>query len=337
MLKELCEINGISGDEAKVSEYIISHITASDTHYRSLNNGSVIVYKDGKRKAPHTLMLFAHMDEVGFIVSDITKEGFIKFDSIGGIDKRILLSERVYIGENRVPGIIGIKAVHLTSNEEREKCVERKDMYIDIGANSKEEALEQVCYGDYIAFDDDSFINGNRFLSKAIDDRAGVSLLLELVNSEREYGFIACFDVMEEIGGSRGALTAVNLEKPDYALVLEGTTCSDINNTPAHLRSTVLGGGPAVSVRDMLACYSSEFNSYIFGLAEKNNIRYQIKQTHRGGNDAGAVQSGGKGTKTSAISLPVRYIHSPVGIVDMNDYESALKLAGLIIDNIGEI
>ncbi len=336
MLSELCKINGVAGNEEKVSEFLLSHISIENTEYKFLKNGTLIVYKKGKKESPVKFMIYAHMDEIGFIVSDITEDGYIKFDTVGGIDKRVLVSKKVFIGDKNIPGVTGIKAVHLTSKEERKKCVETKEMYIDIGAVSKEDALNYVSYGDYITFDDDVVVNGNRLIAKANDDRVGVSLLLDLVNKETEYSFIACFDVMEELGGM-GAVTATDSEQPDYALILEGTTCSDINNTPPHLRSTVLGNGPALSVRDMGTCYSESFNNFIKGLADKNNIKYQIKQTHRGANDSNVVECCGKGTKVSVLSLPLRYIHSPASIVDLNDYNEAAKLIKLIADNIGEI
>ncbi len=336
MLSELCKINGVSGDEKNVAEFILSRITAENIEYEFLKNGTLIVYKKGKKEPPFKFMIFAHMDEVGFIVSDITEEGYIKFESVGAVDKRVLLSKKVVIGDNKIPGVIGVKAVHLTSKEERKKCIEEKDMYIDIGALSRKDALNYVSYGDYIAFNDEGTINKTRLLSKALDDRIGVSLLLELVNSETEYSFIACFDVMEELG-CFGAATATNFEKPDYALVLEGTTCSDINGTPPHLRSTVLGNGPALSVRDMGASYSDSFNKFIKSLADKNNIKYQLKQTHRGANDSNVIECSGKGTKVSVISLPLRYIHSPGSIADLNDYNEASKLIKFIADNIGDI
>ncbi len=336
MLDKLCAFNGVSGDELSISKYIVDNITADDVKIKTMINGNIIVEKEGRRKIDVKFSLYAHMDEVGFIVTDITEDGFIKFDTVGGIDQRILLSKKVYIGENHIPGIIGIKAIHLFDKEARKKAVPTKNMYIDIGALNKANALKYVSLGDYIAFDNISFENGKSYISKAIDDRVGIALLLRLINSDCEYGFTVCFDVMEEVG-ARGALTATYSIKPDYALIVEGTTCSDINKTPEHLRSTVLGRGPALSVRDMGTCYNEQLNNFIKSLAEKEKIPFQLKQTHKGGNDSSAVQSASHGVKTAVMSVPVRYIHSPFGLMNLNDYENGYKLLKAITDNIGEL
>jgi len=336
MLKELCVLNGVSGNEEKVSEFVRGKIKVEPEEITTLASGSVVVQKKGKKTPHKKLMIFAHMDEVGFIVSDITEEGFLKFETVGGIDERILLSKKVYVGDAKIPGVIGIKAVHLTSKEERKNAIPVKNMYVDIGATSKADACKYVSLGDYISFDSETAENNNRLLAKALDDRVGVSMLVELVNSECEYDFVACFDTLEEVG-ARGALTAANFEKPDYALILEGTTCSDISDTPENLRSTVLGDGPALSVRDMGTCYSDDFNKFIMQKAAENGIKYQLKKTHRGGNDSSTVKSAASGVKISVISMPIRYIHSPTGILDKGDYENGLSLVKKIIDSIGEL
>ena len=335
MIKELTILNGVSGNEENVASFVCECVKKSGCHYEFLPGGNLIVYKKGKKTPSKKFMIFAHMDEVGFIVTKITDEGFLKFDTIGSVDERILLSKKVYVGENNIPGIIGVKAIHLTSKEDRKKSVDIKDMYIDIGAVSKEDAMSYVRLGDYVSFDGVYYQNEKRIFSKAIDDRVGVAVLLEMIMRECEYDFTACFDVMEEVG-ARGALTSSEYIKPDYALILEGTTCSDLNKTPENMRSTVLGDGPALSVRDMGTCYSEKFNSFIISLAESNSVKYQLKKTHRGGNDSSAVQSAGIGSVTAVISLPVRYIHSPTGVMDTDDYENMIKLTSMITDSIGE-
>ena len=335
MLEKLCGIYAPSGEEERVTSEIEKALPEGIS-YEYMRNGNLVVFKEGRKKSDKTLMVFAHTDEVGFIVTKITDEGYLKFDTVGGIDKRILLSKRVFVGEKSIPGIIGVRAVHLTSREERKKSVPMEEMYIDIGASSREDALKYVMPGDYASFEAGFTLNGKRMISKAFDDRAGVATLLRLVNSETEYGFIACFGIGEEIG-LKGAETAANKYKPHYGLILEGTTCQDVNGTPEEGKSTRLGEGPAVSIRDFGSCSDREFNSFIFKLAKENNLKYQLKRTHRGGNDARVVQLAGSGVKTAVISVPVRYIHSPSGIMDSEDFENAFKLTKTIADNIGEI
>ena len=190
--------------------------------------------------------------------------------------------------------------------------------------------------GDYVSFHSDYITNNTRIIAKALDDRAGVGILLELINSDCEYDFVACFSTMEELGTLAASVPA-NYEKPDYAVVLEGTTCMDVSDTPEHLRSTVLGNGPALSVRDMGSCYNREFNYFIEKIADENGIPYQYKQTHRGGNDSKAIQNVSDGVKIAVMSVPLRYIHAPSAIADIRDYENGIKLAKAVADNIGEL
>lgn len=336
MLEKLCSLNGVSGDEGKILDFILESVKDKSLEYKIFANGSLVIYKKGRKTPDKKLMVFAHTDEVGFIVNNITDEGFLKFDTVGGIDRRIILSKKVTVGDNKIPGIIGVKAVHLLSKEDRKKTIPVNEMYIDIGADSKEEAQKYVSLGDYVSFESDFIRNGKRIIAKALDDRIGVDILINLINSECEYDFTACFETLEEIG-LMGAVTAANYEKPDYALVLEGTTCMDINDTPEHLRSTVLGNGPALSVRDMGTCYDRELNSFIEKTAEEKSIPYQYKQTHKGGNDSRVIQNVSEGVKTAVMSVPLRYIHAPAAIVDVNDYENGFRLAKAVVDNIGEI
>ena len=335
MLEKLSNAFGVSGADEEVKEIILREITPYCEKIEILKDGNIIAFKKGKKTPKKKIMLFAHTDEVGFIVKSITDDGYLKFEEVGGIDARILLSSRVVIGDKKIPGIIGIKAVHMTSKEEREKTVKITDLYIDIGVDSKEEAEKYVNKGDYIAFDSSyEKLSENRVKGKAFDNRAGVSILIELLKKDALYDFYASFNSLEEIG-LKGAMTVARYAEPDIALILEGTTCSDVPGTPCENQSTVLGGGAALSVADGASCSSKELNEFIVNLAKENNIKLQVKRTGRGGNDAGAVQVSGVGVKTSVISVPVRYIHSPVSVMDLRDYESAFQIAECFVNSLG--
>ncbi len=336
MIEKLCGLYGVAGDDGDVCAAVIEELKDYDINYEYMKNGNLIVFKKGRRTPEKKLMVCAHTDEVGVIITGITDEGYLKFDCVGGIDSRILLSQRIFIGAKQIPGIIGIKAIHLAEKEEREKTVGFRKMYIDIGAKNKEDALSAVSVGDYGYFEKSYCENAGRIISKALDDRAGVYILTELLKNELEYDLTACFNTAEEIG-CKGALTSARRVRPDYAVILEGTTCSDTGGVPPHLRSTILGEGPAISVRDFGARSDREFNGAIIDIAEKNGIKYQLKRTHKGGNDASAVQLAGSGVKAAVISVPLRYIHSPASVMDKADCENALRLIKAVADNFGKI
>ena len=198
LLKILSEINAVSGNENAMSSFLISQLSGfADTVTRD-TMGNLIFFKKGKNPTGKKLGVFAHMDEVGFIVTNITDDGCIKFAQVGGLDDRILLTQRVTVGDNKVKGFIGIKAVHLQSGDERKKVIKTEDMYIDIGANSKEDALRYVQRGDYIAFDSEYIpLSGNRIKAKAIDDRAGCAIIMELIKKDYEEDIYFCFTVQE--------------------------------------------------------------------------------------------------------------------------------------------
>jgi len=336
MLEDLTNAFGVSGSDNEVKNLILKEITLSADKIDIMKDGNIIAFKKGRKTPQKRIMLSAHTDEVGFMVKDITEEGYLELCEVGGIDSRILLSKKVYVGDKKIPGIIGIKAVHMTEKEEREQIIPIEKMYVDIGALSCEDAKKYVNRGDYIVFASEyTPLGKKRAVAKALDDRVGVSVLISLLKKEVEYDFYAVFNSLEEIG-LKGAVTASNSVKPDIALILEGTTCSDVKDTKAHLISTALGKGGVLSVGDRASVSNRKLNEFIVKLSEKYNIPLQLKGTNTGGNDAGAVQISGEGVKTAVLSVPLRYIHSPVSVMDKDDYESVLKMAEAFVNNIGD-
>lgn len=335
MLEKLTNAFGVSGCDDEIRDIILAEISPYADKIDITKDGNIIAFKKGKKPTKKKVMISAHTDEVGFMVKDITKDGYLKLCSVGGIDSRILLSKKVYIGKNKIPGIIGIKAVHLTKKEEREEKVPLSDLYVDIGALCREDALKYVEIGDYILFDGKyEKLGENRIKAKALDDRVGVMALIDLIKRESEYDFYAVFNSLEEIG-LKGAMTASYKVNPDIALILEGTTCSDVLGTKENEQSTCLLKGAVLSIADGVSVSNRSLNEFIIKLAKENDVPLQFKRTNTGGNDAGSIQTAKDGVQTAVISLPTRYIHSPVSVMDLRDFESYKKITELFTDNIG--
>ena len=325
MLKELCLINGTSGDEGKVRDYIITQIK-DYCEYSVDNLGSIIAYKKGKKAPKQKISINAHMDEVGFIVTGITDDGYLRFTSVGGIDSRVCLDRIVIVGKKAVKGVIGDKAFHLLSSDEKDRCPSFDDLLIDIGATSKDEAEQYVSLGDFAYFDCDYVELGNGYIkAKALDDRIGCMLMIELIKSELEYYTVFCFNVQEEVGlrGSKCTSYAVDA---DIAIVLESTTAADLDGVSGANRVCVLGDGPVISFMDNRTIYDRELFELGFIVAKENNIPAQTKTAVAGGNDAGAIQTSGDGARVMAISFPTRYIHSGASVAKASDIDETRRL-----------
>lgn len=322
MLKELCLLNGTSGDERAVREYIIEKIRGK-CDYKVDALGSVVAFKKGKKTPDKKVMLCTHMDEVGFIITHITDEGYLKFSPVGGIDAEAVLTRRLSI--NGKTGVVGAKAVHLMSSDEKESVPKFSDFLLDIGAENKAEAEKYVQPGDYAYFVSDYCEFGDGFVkAKALDDRIGCMLLIELIHSDLEYDTYFCFNVQEEVGLRGAACTSYSV-KPDIAVVLESTTAADIEGVSGAERCCVLGNGPVISYMDGRTVYDRELYQKAVHLAENNGIKAQTKTKIAGGNDAGAVQTSAGGCRVAAVSLPCRYIHTGASVVKKSDIEETRR------------
>lgn len=333
MLKDLCLLNGTSGDEVYVRDYIINEIKEYST-YEVDNLGSVIAYKKGKKKPNKTVCINAHMDEVGFIITGITSDGYLRFAPVGGIDTKVCLDRAVTVGENRINGVIADKAYHLLEDSEKDKAPSFDKLLIDIGAKSETEAQSVVSLGDFAYFESDYTELGNGYIkAKALDDRIGCMLMIELIKSELEYDTVFCFNVQEEVGlrGSKCTSFAVGA---DISIVLEATTAGDLDGVTGADRVCVLGNGGVVSFMDNRTIYDRELYKLAMNTASENNIPVQTKTAVAGGNDAGSIQTSGKGAKVMALSLPCRYIHSPSSVVKKSDIDNTRKLLKEILKKI---
>lgn len=326
MLKELCLLDGTSGDEKRVREYIIDKIK-DKCEYRIDPLGSIIAFKKGAKVPNKKVMLCAHMDEVGFIITSITDDGYLKFSAVGGIDPRVIVDRAVKIKSQKdVNGVIGLKPVHLLSNEEKGTAPTIKDLVIDIGAKDKADAEKYVELGDYAYFTSEWELLGNDILkAKALDDRIGCMMMLELIESDLEYDTYFCFNVQEEVGLRGSKCTSFDVQ-PDISIILEATTAADLCGVTGGDRVCVLGDGPVVSFMDGRTIYDKELYKLARNIAKENGILAQTKTAIAGGNDAGAIQTSGKGSRVLAISLPCRYIHSASSVVNLKDIDNTLLL-----------
>lgn len=330
-LKELTELSGVSGCEYEVRNYIKVKLNEIGCEYHIDKLGNVIAHNKGKKNK--TLMVAAHMDEIGLIVRYIDSKGFIMFRAVGGIDQRVLNSKVVEVGEKKIPGVIGSKAVHLMSDDEKGKALPIDKLYIDIGSSSKEETEKLVNIGDYVAFKSDYVEFGDNMIkAKALDDRVGCSAILELLSMKLDVDFYGVFTVMEEVG-CRGAHAVTYALEPDLGIVIEGTVCADMPEVEEHSKSTIIGEGAAISLMDKSTVYNIDTVRNVVKIAEDNNITYQYRKSVVGGNDAGSIHKTKKGAKVVAISVPCRYIHSSVNVASKNDYNSVVQLTKMILLN----
>lgn len=322
MLKTLCELNGTSGNENAVREYIIEQIKPY-CEFIVDNLGSVIAFV-GDSSEQKEISINAHMDEVGFIITGITDDGYLHFAPVGGIDSRVCLDRVVTVGEKEIKGVIGDKAFHLLDSDEKKNCPSFDKLLIDIGAESKKQAEAYISLGDFAYFESDYTEFGDGFIkAKALDDRIGCMLMIELIKEGTAGTY--CFNVQEEVGLRGSKCTAENVQA-DIAVVLESTTAADLDGVTGADRVCVLGDGPVISFMDGRTIYDRELYKRAMTLAKEKHIPVQTKTAIAGGNDAGAIQTSGRGVRVIAISVPSRYIHSAASVVKKSDIENTRKL-----------
>lgn len=331
-LKELSEARGVSSREQEVRDLIREYVKPNVDEVFTDSLGNLYAVK-GKDKQGPKVMLAAHMDEVGLMITNIEKNGLLRFAPVGGIDPRVLVSKPVAIGEDKVIGIIGAKAIHLQKPEERTQVLGFDDLYLDIGASDDEEAKRLVKIGDVATFTTQFQELGDLFLGKAFDDRAGCAALVELTKGEFDCPVYFVFTVQEEVG-LRGAAPASYKVAPDVALVLEGTTASDVGETDEANYSTAVLGGPAVTVMDRSVISHPQVVARLFEIADKNAILLQVKRTITGGTDAGKIALSRGGVPTAVVAVPCRYIHSPVTVMSVKDWEQIVRLVELFVCDI---
>lgn len=305
LLEILSNEIGVSGNENKIRDIIIKEITPYADKIKIDTMGNVIAFKQGTSNKK--IMLTAHMDEPGFIVSSITDSGYLKIRTVGTIDPRVIVSKRVLIGDNKIKGVIGMKAIHLQKKTERENTVSVSDLFVDIGAKNKKDALKTVKIGDFISFDTQFGDLGDNIKGKALNSRMGCVCLAELLKCEFEYDIYAVFAVQSEIEG-RGALVAAYDIAPDTAIVISTVEAADMFGTKPHEKKAMLGKGAVVS-------YMGDRASF----------------------DGKAVLTAGNGTEVVNVAIPCRYSNTPVCIASKLDMDDAVEKITSIIKNGGEL
>lgn len=334
LLDQLCSLDGVSGREDTVRSFILDRLRSSDVpmdiHMDAM--GNIIVHVIGKAPAVNKVMFDAHMDEVGFIITHICDNGFLRFATVGGIDPQVLYGSRVRI--NGRIGVIGGKAGHQCSPDELKKVPDIDRLLIDIGAASAEEAKALVRVGDTGTFNTGlNWLNEDVFYGKAVDDRLGCMLLLELAKTQPQRDIWLSFSVQEEVG-LRGAGAAAEAIQPDFAIAVEATTAGDIAGSDEQNATCFMGKGAVVSFADRATTYDYDLYNRIRTLANEKGISNQTKNRVVGGNNSGAIQTRGRGTKMAAISLPCRYIHSPTCMGKISDVNAMFQLIQVLSEEL---
>lgn len=327
ILKTLTQLPGISGREEAVRAYLTKLLTPYADAIRTDALGNLIVSKKGTSKKH--LLLCAHMDEVGLVVNFIDSNGFLRFVTVGGIDPRTLLAQRVWVQTKTgaLLGVIGIKPAHVTTEDERSKAVPLKELFIDVGLPAAK-VKKLIRPGDFAVLDRPYEEFGDGLLSaKALDNRAGVFVLAEVLKQLKKpfYHIDAVFTVQEEVG-VRGATTAAYGLQPDVCLCLDTTGAADLPGIAPQDYLVRLGAGVGITAMDARTITPRPLLEALLTLCKKENIPHQIRVAPRGGNDAGAVHLSKTGVPSCALSLPTRNIHSNVEICARKDLQAMLEL-----------
>ncbi len=342
LLKELTEGFGISGYEAEIRETLKKYFSSRAEVIQD-RLGSIIAKKKGTADSPK-IMFAAHMDEIGFMVKEISKEGFIKFLPVGGWWQGNLPGLRVWIKNSKgdtIPGVIGMKPIHELTPEEAKKIPEIEKMYIDVGAtgNFNPQEKMKIRPGDPVIPDGkfESLANGELYMAKAWDDRVGCALLVELLNNltafEHPNTVYLAGTAQEEVG-LRGARTAAFTVEPDIGFALDVSICRDTPGNEGEAKEK-LGAGAAILIYDSTMIPHIKLRDFVCELAELNNIPYHFTSL-KGGYDTGVIHISKSGVPSLAIGVPCRYVHSGAGIISIKDYENVLNLLTLIVKHLNQ-
>lgn len=333
LMKQLCALPGPSGCEDAVREFVLEKVKPFADEMKTDAIGNIMVFRKGKKALERPVVLCAHMDEVGVIIKKITDDGMLKFGFVGGVDPRVVIGRPVRFGD--VQGVIGIKAVHLTTAAERRTMPKTKDLYIDIGAASKAAAEDKVSLGDYGVFDSAVVEFGDGLIkAKAIDDRVGCAALLKLIEDEPPIDTWFCFTVQEETG-LRGAASMAFALDPGFAMVLEGTTAADLAEVKGADAVCRVRGGVVLPFMDGATIYDAALFELLRDACTKRGIPWQTKTRVAGGTDAGRIHRSRAGVRVCAAAAPVRYIHSPSSVAAKADCEAVLAAARAFLEELG--
>jgi putative aminopeptidase FrvX len=336
LLKQLTEATGVSSDEKEVRTLIRDLVEERADDWQVDSLGNLIVTRKGTGESDLRVLVDAHMDEVGLMITGFDSDGTCKFMTVGGIDDRALLGKVVKVGPKKLTGVIGARPVHLLKSSQRNSVVKAETMRIDIGAKSKDGAAKKVKPGDTATFDTGYEETGDIAMGKAFDDRAGCAVLIELLRKDPyPFDLVAAFTVQEEVG-LRGAQVVSYETHPDAALVLECTPAYDLPNDRDVSPNVSLGKGPSIYVMDARTIQDPRLVSHITRTAAANDIPFQIRQPGGGGTNTAAIQRAAAGVPAATIATPARYIHSPVSMINLDDFENVISLADAVLRTLNQ-
>lgn len=340
LLEQLSNAIGVSGEEDAVRKIILDAIKdhVTDIHIDAI--GNLTALKKGNGKSNLKVMIAAHMDEIGLMITGHDSSGMLKFTKVGGVPARIMPGLRVKVGKDQLQGVVLWTPIHKNRDQKVKKL---KDLRIDIGTKSKSSAEGKAKLGTRATFDSTyAEINETMVRGKAFDDRVGCSLLIDIMQGDAyDVDVIAAFTVQEEIG-LRGAQVAAQRLKPDVAIVLEGTTANDVPNPEADFDDPThpvnpackVGFGPVLTVMDRSMITAPHLLAFARNVADENEIPYQLKTALGGGTDAGRIHTSNAGIPSLVVSMPCRYIHSPTAFLSKEDYKHDLALVQAILNDI---
>lgn len=329
-LKELSELRAVSGDEGAVRRFIREKVAplCDEVFVDTMGN----LYAHKRKEGAPAVALTAHMDEVGMLIKKIRDDGELEYDQ-AGLDPRVMPGRRVAIGREGVPGVIGTKAIHLQSEDDYYSAVPHKDLTIDIGAKDKAEAEKFVNIGDYACFTTKFEEFGEGFFTgKALDDRVGCAVVMELLKQDYDCDLYAAFTVQEE-AGLRGANLVADHVKPDLVLNFEGTTANDMPEVKGHQTVTSVGRGPALTFMDRGTIADVKLFDALRETAKAHGIPFQLRKGVNGGTDIGRIHTDLGGCRAGGISLPCRYIHSAQSVACWEDMKNMILLADAFLND----
>jgi len=332
LLEKLCNAMSVSGDEGEVRRIVLEEVKPYADEVKVDALGSVLVRKNAATKGKKTLrvLLDAHMDEVGFMIVNDDSDGFFQFHCVGGMDERYLAGKQVIVGKDHNIGVIGAKPIHLASRSELRSTIDVDAMRIDLGPEGKAKV------GDRATFATKFKRVGPSIMSKAIDDRIGVAILIELLkHAPKNIELCLSFSVQEEIG-LRGAQVAAQTFEPDLAIAVDSTPARDLPHYEGDENSTYntrLGFGPAIYVANSSTIDDPRLVRFLANIGEKHKIKYQFRQPGGGGTNAGAIQQTRMGVPVVSVSVPHRYTHSPVSVARVDDWKNTLNLLHAALQN----
>ncbi len=337
LLKDICEVAGAPGFENRVRSLVLKEIEGLVDEVSVDNMGNVVAIKKGK--SPKKVMAAAHMDEIGFVVTHITDEGFLKFHTLGGFDPKTLTAQRVIVhGKSDVIGVMGAKPIHVMSPEERNKAPKISDYFIDLGMK-KDEVEKIISVGDPVTRERGLIEMGDCVNCKSLDNRVAVFILIEalkqLKGKEIPFDFYAVFTVQEEVG-IRGAQVATLAINPDFGICIDTTIAFDTPGASDHEKITSLGEGTGIKIMDSRTICDQRMVRFMKQTADANNIKWQPEILTGGGTDTmGLQQFSSGGSIAGAISIPTRHIHQVIEMCHKNDIENSIDLLVASVKGIG--